>query len=313
VLLDPVFPPEEIEKVRGQVLTGLKEAEDSTRSQAYRRFKELLYTPQHPYGRPVGGTLESIPGIAREDLIQFYQTHFRPDGAVIVVVGDVKSEVAREMLDQALGRWQGHGPPPEFGIPSPPTLPETRRQVHPMTNKSQADIILGTVGPGRLADDYYAASVGNLVLGQLGLGGRLGENVRDKQGLAYYAYSGLEAGLGRGPWSARAGVNPTKVDQAVETILAEIRRFCQEALPTDEVDDAKAYLTGVLPLRLETNEGIAGTLHQMEIFGLGDDYLVRFPDLIEQVSKEQILAAAQRYLDPDRYVLAIAGPYQNEQ
>jgi zinc protease len=181
-----------------------------------------------------------------------------------------------------------------------------------MTNKTQADIVLGTVGPARAADGYYAARLGDVILGHLGLMGRLGETVRDQQGLAYYAYSGLEAGLGRGPWSVRAGVNPANVDQAIESILAEIARLQDEPVTDEELEDGQDFLTGSLPLRLETNEGIAGTLLDMELYQLGDDYIIRFPDLMRAVTKEQIQAVAQRYLDPEHYALAIAGPYEEK-
>jgi zinc protease len=181
-----------------------------------------------------------------------------------------------------------------------------------MTNKTQADIVLGTVGPARSAEDYYAARLGDLILGQLGLMGRLGEAVRDQQGLAYYAYSGVEAGLGRGPWSVRAGVNPVNVEQAIDSILAEITRLRNEPVTDQELEDGKDYLTGSLPLRLETNEGIAATLLDMDLHQLGDDYIIRYPDLMRAVTKGQIQAAAQAYLDPEHYALVIVGPYQDK-
>jgi zinc protease len=181
-----------------------------------------------------------------------------------------------------------------------------------MTNKTQADIVLGTVGPARSAQGYYAARLGDLILGHLGLMGRLGETVRDQQGLAYYAYSGLEAGLGRGPWSVRAGVSPANVERAIESILAEITRLRDEPVTDQELEDGKDYLTGSLPLRLETNEGIASTLLDIDLHQLGDDYIIRYPDLIHAVTKEQIQAAAHSYLDPENYALVIVGPYPDQ-
>jgi zinc protease len=191
-------------------------------------------------------------------------------------------------------------------------MAERRRYVRTMTNKTQADIALGTVGPARTAEEYYAARVGDLILGHLGLMGRLGEKVRDQQGLAYYAYSGLEAGLGRGPWSVRAGVNPTNVDRAIESILAEIVRLQHEPVTDQELEDGQDYLTGSLPLRLETNEGIAGMLLDMDLYQLGDDYIMRYPDLVRAVTKEHIQAAALKYLDPEHYAIAIVGPYEGQ-
>jgi len=312
VLRNPTFPQGEVDKVRGQIVTGLKELEDDTHGLASREFRRLLYTGQHPYGRPGDGTLDSVPGLKRDDLVQFYHAHFRPEGAIIVVVGDVQAEPVRDRLEAALGDWQPPGAPPSFEVPAVEPLAERRRYVRTMTNKTQADIALGTVGPARAAEDFYAARLADLILGQLGLMGRLGEAVRDKQGLAYYAFSGLEGGLGRGPWSVRAGVNSANVDQAIESILAEIARLRDEPVADQELEDGQDYLTGVLPLRLETNEGIAGTLLDMELYRLGDDYIIRYPHLIRAVSQEQIQAAAQTYLNPEHYALVIVGPYEDQ-
>ncbi len=312
VLRHPTFPQAEVDKVRGQIITGLKELEDDTRGLAGREFRRLLYTDQHPYGRPGDGTLDSVPGIKRDDLAGFYQTTYRPEGALIVVVGDVQPEAVHDKLEAALGDWHPLGAPPAFEIPAAEPLTEQRRHVRTMTNKTQADIALGTVGPARAAEDYYATRLGDLILGQLGLMGRLGATVRDQQGLAYYAYSGLEGGLGRGPWSVRAGVNPANVDRAIDSILAEVDRLRDEPVADQELEDGQDYLTGILPLRLETNEGIAVTLLDMDLYHLGDDYIIRYPHIIRAVTPEQIQAAAQKYLDPEHYALVIVGPYEDK-
>jgi zinc protease len=311
VLLNPNFPQGEVDKVRGQIITSLKELENDTRGLAGREFRSLLYTLEHPYGRPGDGTLESVPLIQRNHLENFYHTYYRPEGAAVVVVGDVQAETVSDTLERAIGGWQPSGNAPTLEVPETRPLAERRRYVRTMANKTQADIVLGTVGPARAAEEYYAARLGDTILGHLGLMGRLGETVRDQQGLAYYAYSGLEAGLGQGPWSVRAGVNPANVEQAIESILAEIARLRDELVADQELEDGRDYLTGSLPLQLETNEGIASTLLHMELYQLGDDYIIRYPDLMRAVTKEQIQAAAHEYLDPEHYALAIVGPYKD--
>jgi zinc protease len=179
-----------------------------------------------------------------------------------------------------------------------------------MENKSQADLVLGWGGPDRLADDFYAAYVGDTILGQLGLGGRIGQRVRDAEGLAYYARSSLQGGPGPGPWFVFAGVNPAGVDKAIDLIRAEIRRVCQEVVTDQELADAKAYLTGILPLQMETNEGVAAIIQETHLYQLGDDFIARYPDLINGVTREEIQAAAQKYLNDEVYALSIAGPYK---
>jgi zinc protease len=309
ILLAPTFPAEEVEKVRGQIITGLKEAEDSPRSMAGRYFRELLYGLDHPYGRPANGTLESIPGRSREDLLNFYQQTLHPHDGAIVVVGDVNSEAVYDTLEVALGRWQPGHPPPDTSLPEPAPLAESTRHVHPMPNKSQADLVLGTIGPRRQDDDFYAAEVGDTILGQLGLGGRIGLNVRDKEGMAYYARTSLSGNLGPSPWTVYAGVNPANIDKAIDLMLAEVRRFRNEPVSDEELADAKAYLTGTLPLQLESNEGVASLLLETHLYQLGDDFIARYPDLINAVTPEQIQTTAQKYLSDEVYALAIAGPY----
>jgi zinc protease len=308
ILLRPSFPEEEIEKVRGQIITSLKEDEDSPRAMAGRNFRQILYGPEHPYGRPVDGTLETIPTFTRDNLVDFYRQTLHPREGTVVVVGDVDSQMVYQALEASLGQWQPAHLPPVFTMPAPPLLTETTRRVYPMPNKSQADLMLGFIGPTRRSDDFYAAEVGDTILGQLGLGGRVGLSVRDQQGLAYYARTSLGANLGPSPWMAYAGVNPTGLDKAVELILAEIRRFREEWVTERELADAKAYLTGTLPLQLETNEGVASMLLEIHLYQLGDDFIARYPELINAITAEQVQAVAQKYLNDQCYALAIAGP-----
>ena len=211
-----------------------------------------------------------------------------------------------------MGQWQPDYSPPPNSLPAPRPLTEQVRYLHKMPNKSQADLVLGWMGPDRRADDFYAAYVGNTILGQLGLGGRIGENVREREGLAYYASSSLQDSAGPGPWYAYAGVNPAAINKAVDLILAEVKRFCQQPVDDEELADAKAYLTGILPLQMETNEGVASILIDIHRYELGDNFISRYPDIIRGITKDDILVAAQKYLNGEIYALSIAGPYEEE-
>lgn len=319
VLRNPTFPARETEKVRGQLVTALQERDDDTRGVANLTFLNLAYPDGHPYGRSSDGYVETVGSIARDDLAEFYHRYYRPAGAIVAVAGAIDPEDAVSKVEKVLGDWQpaDFRPPqdvPDVRYSSGETqLTQARHEVREMPDKTQTDIVLGVPGIARDDPDYYSARLANTILGTFGIGGRLGDKVRDEQGMAYYIYSQLSAHLGRGPWRVATGVNPVNVERAIDTILAEIHRIQDEPVSEQEIDDAKSYLTGSLPLGLETNEGVAGTLVDMELFDLGLDYLQRYPGLINSITIEQVQQAAQRVFPTDAYALAIAGPPNRDQ
>lgn len=308
VLMYPKFPREETEKLRHEILADLKEAEDDTQHVAYRDFRALCYPASHPYHRLSDGTPATVKKLPLKALVDFHACYFRPDVLTLVVVGDVTAPQVIEKIEKKFGGWKVKGQPAPYGIPDAPRLQQSVKKITPLAGKTQADLVIGFPGLRRIDPDYYALSLGDLIFGRLGLYGRLGANVRDKQGLAYYVYSGVEANIGAGPWAVHAGVNPRNVERAIDGILAELRRLRDAPVTQDELDEAKDFVTGSLALRLETNEGVASTLSDIEFFGLGLDYLQRYPNLIRSISAEQIHAVVNKYAQIDNYALAIAGP-----
>ena len=310
MLISPTFPAQEIQRLRGQFLMNLRESEQETRIQSSRAARALLYPPDHPYSRLTSGTVETVQGITRDDLAQFHGL-YHPAATTIAVVGDVEPQAVVAELERVFGRWEPAGAPPRQDLPPAPPLTQIQRRDVEMAGKIQSDLIWGVHGMTRTAPDYYAASVANMILGRIGLGGRLGDNVREQQGLAYYCGSSVDADLGAGPWAAIAGVNPTNVERAIAAILHEIERFCKDGPTDEELNDARDYMTGSLVLGLETNDGIAGTLLGIERYDLGRDYIRRYPDIIRPISAEQVVEVARKYLSTERYIVAVAGPRGN--
>jgi zinc protease len=306
-LQHPTFPDEEAERLRGQILTDLQRRAHDTHRMARLTFDALLY-PDHPYGQSVQGYEETVTDLSRPDLVSFYQNQYSPQGMVVAVVGAVSTKSVLDKVGAALGGWQASGVAPNRSIPPAVQLAETRRQMVPVAGKTQSDIVLGWPGLARRDPDFMKARLANTVLGVFGMMGRLGDSVRDEQGLAYYVYSSLAAGLGAGPWLAIAGVNPANVERAVDGILHQVRRLRTELVPAGELADSQSFLTGSMPLRLETNEGLASTLLDMERYDLGLDYLQRYAGLVKAITVQDVQEMAQRYLDPDVYALAVAGP-----
>jgi zinc protease len=306
-LRQPSFPLEQVERLRARLLTGLAIRAQDTGEMASLALDQILY-PGHPYSRPEDGYPETIQAIARDDLVAFHRAGFGPRGMVISVVGAVDPGQAVEKVSRALGDWSNPEQPAPMGLPPTATPQEPRIRKVDIPGKYQSDLDLGAVGPQRRSPDYLAAALGNNILGVFGMMGRVGESVREKAGLAYYAYSGLSAGLGPGPWIVVAGVDPANVDRALDLMRAEVARFCAEPVSEEELSDSQANFIGRLPLSLESNNGVAAALVNLERYDLGLDYYRRYPDLVRAVTREQVLETARRYLAEERLAAAIAGP-----
>ena len=303
----PLFPEAQIEQVRGLILTGLQIRADDTHQMANLKFMEQAYRG-HPYGRSIRGYEETVKTIKREDMAAFHRQHYGPRGLIFTLVGALKAETAVAKVASVFGDWENSLQMLETAVPPMPPPDHLVRVNSHMPAKKQADIILGIPGVYRSAPDYLHASLMNTVLGVFGMMGRIGKNVREEQGLAYYASSRLSGGIGPAPWTASAGVAPENVERAMATILFEIERIQQEPVPLEELGDSQAYRTGSLPVSLETNAGLADVIADIELFNLGLDYLQRFPHLIRSITPAQIQAAAQKYLSTERLVISVAGP-----
>jgi len=306
-LRQPSFDTRQIEKLRAQFLTGLSIRAQDTTEMASLTFDQILFAG-HPYSRPEDGYPETIQAITRKHLKNFHKLHYGPKGMVISIVGAINSEEAVTQVMRVLGDWENSY---QLGVPILPTyhpMKKSKTQRVHIPGKFQSDIVIGSIGPKRLDPEYLPASLGNSVLGQFGMMGRIGNVVREKSGLAYYAYSSMKVGIGPGSWEISAGVNPSNVRKAIDLIKAEITRFVYKGVSPEELADSQANFIGRLPLTLESNAGVASALLNIERFNLGLDYYLHYPDLVREVTPERVLDAIQKFLDPDKLALAIAGP-----
>jgi len=305
-LRQPIFPEKQVERLRAQLLTGLTLRSQDTGDMASMAFEKIIYR-EHPYRRPEDGYPETIKAISQQDLTDFHKKHYGPRGMVIAIVGAVAPEDALEKVRQALGNWKNPNQPDLIDLPSVHPLTELTRAAVSIPGKTQSDIVLGVAGPKRKSPDFTAAALGNNILGQFGMMGRIGKAVRERAGLAYYAYSRVSGGVGPGPWSMVAGVNPENVEQATDLIRQEIKRFVSEPVSIDELRDSQANFIGRLPLALESNSGVCGALLSMERHQLGLDYFQRYADRINAITPEDVLSAAGGYLHADKLAIAVAG------
>jgi zinc protease len=303
----PTFPKNEVETLRAQILTGLAIRAQDTSDMAAMAFDRMLFEG-HPYSRPADGFVETVQAITRKDMQEFHRRYFGPRGMVIAIVGAINPKKALEALENVLGSWQVPGQVGAPELPAHKPVKKTVRHHHVLAGKSQSDLVIGMIGPRRKDPEYFSASLGNSVLGQFGMMGRIGEVVREKSGLAYYASSSLNAGTGPGSWEVSAGVNPKNLKKAIDLIEQELRRFVKSGVTKEELADSQANYIGRLPLSLESNNGVASALLNIERYDLGLDFYQRYEGMVRGVTRADVLETARKYIDPDRLVISTAGP-----
>ncbi len=214
-----------------------------------------------------------------------------------------------KLVEQTFGSWERKGEPARPDLPQVPlpTKPETILIAIP--NKTQTDVALGFPGISRRDPDYYAADLMNYVLGR-GFVSRLNLRIREEMGAAYYVSSSFYAYWGPGPWALHMGVNPSKVNAAVAAALDEMKKM-QAAPPTaEELQLWRDYVEGTVARQMETYSGIAQNLVLASFYDLGLDFPYRYPEILKGITAEQVQDAAKKYLHPEAYVSAIAGPVE---
>jgi len=305
----PGFAPDQMEKARDELVVRVKISNENTAYVASRAANEILYPSGHPYHRPPMGTEDSLRAVTREDLVEFHARHYGPNTTLLVLAGDVDPDSAIEEVRRSFLDWSRLMRAPAFVVPTAPTPDRPERRIVRMKGKSQVDVVCALPGISRTDPEYYALMLANFVLGGGSLSSRLMDNLRDKQGLVYGVYSTLNAGVGAGPIQIRAGTNPSNADRTADEILTQVSRMETEGPDETEVAEAVSYLTGVFPVRLETNAGVASQLLGAELYGLGMDYIERYPAIIRKVTLEETRAAGRKYLRPKAHALALAGSY----
>ena len=308
IVMHAQYPESEVRNKRGELVTLIRQDEDSPAAVAGEATMAALYGDAHPYGKRPRGSVDSIETITRPALLAFHAARITPPTLSLVMVGDVEPAAAIAAAERALGGWRG-APHGDVELSEPVTPPARSVRVIPMMSKSQADISYGFAAVRRADPEYYAYWLMNNILGQFSIGGRLGERIRERQGMAYYAFSGLDANVIRGPLLIRAGVSADNVEKAIASIDQELTAMAAEGPTAAELQESRQYLVGSMPRNLETNLGIATFLQTEEFFHLGLDYDLRVPEILGAVTRDGVHEAARRTLDPLRAVVVVAGPY----
>lgn len=303
VLTSSTFPQGEIDRQKQSVIAAIRAREEQPGDIAERRFAAALY-PGSPYGRPVEGTEASVKGLQQKSLREFFERAYRPNRAILSVVGDISHEEMSRALNSALRSWNKGEP---SGNPLVPSTQGPAQVIRVQKDLTQANIILGHQGVGREHPDYYAIQVMNYILGGGSFSSRTMDSIRNEKGLAYSVYSYFSAERKRGEFQLVMQTKNETAQEAIRIAKEEIRRIRESPVSEQELSDAKDYLTGSFPLRLDTNRKVAGFLAQVEYFQLGLDYPERYAELIRGITRDDVARAARQYLQPEKLITVIVG------
>ncbi len=308
VLEDATFPSNQLELSRQRALTSLRSQLDDPNGLGRRVFQQAIYPESHPfYSFP---TAESLKSITRDDVLGFYEKHYRPDTTTIAFVGDFDPVKVKALLNQTFGRWQATGKAPMLNLPTV-SLPSTLTRLSKVIpGKAEAVTYIGYRGISRKDPRFYAALVLNQILGGDTLSSRLGTEVRDRQGLTYGIYSGFAAGVNPGPFLIQMQTAPGDTQKAIASTLALLKQLREQGVTAAELNTAKRSIVNSYPVELANPSDVAGIILNNSVYGLSQAELREFPQRIENVTLADVQQAIQELIQPEKLVIVTAGPSQ---
>lgn len=304
ILQHPAFQKTEFERIRSQILGEMASDNDDPGHVAMKAFNQLIFHG-HPYRWPLNGTEESLSRINLTDVVNFYTKEYTPGQTILTVVGDVTAEQVSELVQTHFGTWKKS--------PSPARATKKTSRIDRRTveliekDLTQSNVILGHGGISRKNPDFYAITVMNHILGAGGFSSRLMDSIRDRQGLVYGIMSHFDARLMPGSFWVNFQTRTEATNQAIQSVLAEIKSIRESPVSDQELSEAKSFLVGSFPLRFDSTAKLAQVLAQVEFYGLGFDYFSQYPKWIDQVTKEDVQRVAKQYLNPQHYALVVVG------
>lgn len=305
VLTSPAFKPEDVEKVRPEILAMIKAQDEQLASRVFRLLANNLYPGGHPYSRDQLGTTEIITKISAADLKKAYEDMVRPENLVIAVAGDVEPQKVKETLDDVLAGWRAKGGGSKIAIPKAPPAIEEFTEVIEEIDRAQTHIAYGFQAPGLGSPESPALDV--LAAYLSGMSGPLFRELRDQQSLAYTVQCGYNPGLNIGSFNFYIASDPKKVEAALSGFGDIIKRTRKNPISEEELEGAKRYIIGTTKTRLQTISSRAGQAVLNSLYGLGVDYEEKRLADIEKVTAEQVREVAERYLSSERGVLTVLG------
>lgn len=304
-LIQPAFPPGEVDRFKNQRLAAIRQRRMDPGSLADDAAAHLFFSDDVPYHRPLAGTTESVKGMGPEEVRAFAGGHYRPLGAGLVVVGDVEVSEVEALARSYFGDWDG-APEAAGGFQAGPRFRERRILVVDRPGSVQSEIRIGQVGAPRSTPHYFPLQVFNTVLGGA-FTSRLMLNLREEQGFTYGVRSRFSFRRSAGPFSVSTAVATEVTAPAVSHALAEVEGLLEDGPTQREVDRARDFIAGVFPLHLETTGQVASRISELLVYGLPDDYFSTYRDRIRSVSSQDILAAGREVLRAREMVVVVVG------
>ena len=303
VALRPVFPQNEVELTKQNTKESLKQQRAQPSFLANETVARVIFG-QHPYS-VTAPTPESVDATTRDRLVEFHRSMFVANNAVFLVAGDVQKTSILQQIDALFGKWQP-GTVAGDNFPSPPPRTSRAAYIVDRPGSAQTNIVIANTAITRTSPDYFPMLVMHTILGA-NASSRLFMNLREEKGYTYGAYSSLDARRTAGTFRATAEVRTPVTGDSLKEFFYELNRICNEPVSEKEIADAKSYLTGVFPIRLETQEGLIDQLVQIKMFGLPHNYLEIYRNRIQAVTIEEIQDVARKYVRPEEAAVVIVG------
>ena len=303
VVLEPSFPENEVELAKQNTKEGLRQQRAQPSFLASEMVSRVMFG-DHPYS-VVAPTPESIDRSSREEFVKFHRAKLVPNSAVFIVVGDVSYDEILNRVESLFSTWK-RGEELVANFPAPPVRTKRTAYLVDRPGSAQSNIVIANSGIIRTSPDYFPMLLMHTVLGA-NASSRLFMNLREHKGYTYGAYSNLDARRSAGTFRSTAEVRTPVTGDSLKEFFYELERIRSEPVSAKEIADAKSYLTGVFPIRLETQEGLTDQLVQIKMLNLPDDYLENYRDQVQAVTVEEIQRVAKKYVKPDEAALIVVG------
>ncbi|MBD3218346.1 MAG: hypothetical protein GF310_08720 [candidate division Zixibacteria bacterium] len=305
IMINPIFPEEEIEKQKDQFLGAIMQSKSDPATIRDQQFYKRLFG-DHPYGFTSMGTEETVMLMTEADIKDYYNKYIIPNNAFLLVVGDVQANDVLSTIEKHFSPWKP-GTPPTLDLPEPPPVADTKVVLIDKPDATQSYIAIGHLGISRMDPDAFACRVMNYILGGGGFASRLTKEVRGEGGLTYGINSAFDYSKYKGSFVVKTFTKNESTAEAIDLIYQELRKIREEQITEKELNDTRNFYGGYIPIQFETPDKIATYMETIYLYDLGEDYYNRYLDAIANTTRGDVQEVAQEYIDPNNMLIVVVG------